>query len=54
MLNLFKYNLFKIRDAKGNEYMLISRRNKLLIGCMIQIKSISDNFVVETKGEAHE
>jgi len=34
--------------------MLISRRKKLLLGCMIQIKPISDTFVVEVKGEAHE
>ena len=54
MFNFFGYNLFKIKDAKQNEYMLISRRKKLLLGCMIQIKPISDTFVVEVKGEAHE
>ena len=51
MLNLLDYNLFKIKDVDENEYMLISRSKKLLLNHTIQITSISDSFVVETRSE---
>lgn len=51
IFNLFGYNLFKIKDANQNEYMLISVNKKILLNNKIKIKSISDNFVIEVKDE---
>jgi len=50
MFNLFGYNLSKIQDQRANDYILISKRKKLLKNEIINVKSISENFIMDIGG----
>jgi hypothetical protein len=47
MINLFGYNLFKIDDPFQNEYMLLTKQNKLLLDVSIKAVSIHENIIME-------
>ncbi len=47
MINLFGYNLFKIDDPFQNEYMLLTKQNKLLLDVSIKAVPVHENIVME-------
>jgi hypothetical protein len=54
MFNFFGFNLLKIRDQRDNDYILISKRKKFLKNELINVKSVSDNFVIDIGGGSDE
>lgn len=52
MLNVFGYNLFKIKDT-WNEYMLISKRKRLILEDTIKTESVSESFIIDVGGEEY-
>ena len=52
MVNLSGYDLFKIKDANENVFLLIKgRKGKLSLNQKIKINPISENFVIEARGD---
>lgn len=52
MVNLFGYDLFKINDTNENVFLLIKgRKEKLSLNQTIKINTISENFVIEARGD---
>lgn len=47
MINIFGYNLFKIDDPAQNEYMLLTKRDKLLLNISIIAVPVHENIVME-------
>ncbi len=47
IINLLGYNLFKIDDPFQNEYMLLTKRNKLLLDVAIKAVSVHENIIME-------
>jgi hypothetical protein len=50
MLILASYNLFNVKDSKNDEYIIISKQEKIPIDEVTKYNVIDDNFLIDING----